>query len=50
LKPTVVLAGTKQVHICPPCSGGKGHAYYVTVKTLEGDKVVAETILEMGKY
>jgi hypothetical protein len=34
----------------PPCSGGKGHAYYVTVKMLEGDKVVAETILEMGKY
>lgn len=34
----------------PPCSGGKGHAYYVTIKTLKGDKVTAETIKEMGKY
>lgn len=34
----------------PPCSGGKGHAYYLTVKTVEGDKVTAEKIIEMGKY
>ena len=34
----------------PPCSGGKGHAYYLTIKTLKDDKVTAETILEMGKY
>ena len=34
----------------PPCSGGKDHAYYVTVKTLKGDKVTAETVVEMGKY
>jgi hypothetical protein len=34
----------------PPCSGGKGHAYYVTIKTLKGDQVTAETIVEMGKY
>lgn len=34
----------------PPCSGGKGHAYYLTIKTLKNDKVTAETILEMGKY
>lgn len=34
----------------PPCSGGKGHAYYVTIKILNDGKVTAETILEMGKY
>lgn len=34
----------------PPCSGGKGHAYYVTVKTLADDKVTAETVVEMGNY
>ncbi len=34
----------------PPCSGGKGHAYYVTIKAVKGDKVTATTILEMGKY
>lgn len=34
----------------PPCSGGKGHAYYVTIKTLTDDKVSASTLLEMGKY
>lgn len=34
----------------PPCSGGKGHAYYVTVKAVAGDKVTATTVLEMGKY
>ena len=34
----------------PPCSGGKSHAYYVTVKALDGDKVTATTVLELGKY
>lgn len=34
----------------PPCSGGKGHAYYVTIKTLQNNKVSASTRLEMGKY
>ena len=34
----------------PPCSGGKGHIYSVTVKAVAGDKVMAETTLEMGKY
>lgn len=34
----------------PPCSGGKDHAYYVTVKAVNGDKVLSETVLEMGKY
>ena len=34
----------------PPCSGGKGHAYYVTIKALKGGNVTAETIVEMGKY
>jgi len=34
----------------PPCSGGKGHAYYLTIKSLKDDKVTAETVIEMGKY
>ena len=34
----------------PPCSGGKGHAYYVTVKTMKGKMVTAQTVLEMGKF
>ncbi len=34
----------------PPCSGGKGHAYYVTIKAVKDDKVIASTTLEMGKY
>jgi hypothetical protein len=34
----------------PPCSGGKDHAYYVTVKAVDGDKVLATTVLELGKY
>ncbi len=34
----------------PPCSGGKGHAYYVTVKSVKDDQVTAETVIEMGKY
>jgi len=34
----------------PPCSGGKGHAYYVTIKTLKGEQVTATTVVEMGKF
>lgn len=38
----------------PPCSGGKGNAYYVTVKAVrrEGGTLteLARTILEMGTY
>ena len=34
----------------PPCSGGKGHAYYLTVKSISNDKVTAETQIELGKY
>lgn len=34
----------------PPCSGRKGHAYYVTVKAVKGDKVTATSVLEMGKF
>lgn len=34
----------------PPCSGGKDHAYYVTVKAVDGDKVLATKVLELGKY
>ncbi|HMM75860.1 MAG TPA: hypothetical protein PJ986_09135 [Gammaproteobacteria bacterium] len=38
----------------PPCSGGRGNAYYVTVKAVvrDGDNIeeLAETSLEMGKY
>ena len=34
----------------PPCSGGKGHEYYVTIKALAGEEEKAETVLEMGKF
>lgn len=38
----------------PPCSGGKGHAYYVTVKAVQfdGEKAteLATSVVEMGKY
>lgn len=34
----------------PPCSGGKDHEYYLTVKAVKGDHVNAETVIEMGKY
>jgi phosphatidylethanolamine-binding protein (PEBP) family uncharacterized protein len=34
----------------PPCSGGKDHAYYVTIKAVDGDKVLEQTVLELGKY
>lgn len=34
----------------PPCSGGKDHAYYVTIQTYAGDQVTAETVKELGKY
>lgn len=34
----------------PPCSGGKGNAYYVTVKAVAGAKELASTVVEMGKY
>jgi phosphatidylethanolamine-binding protein (PEBP) family uncharacterized protein len=34
----------------PPCSGGKDHAYYLTVKSLMDDKVTAEVVIELGKY
>jgi len=38
----------------PPCSGGRGNAYYVTVKAIvredENMRELAKTTLEMGKY
>ena len=34
----------------PPCSGGKGHEYYLTIKSFKDDMVTAETVIEMGKY
>lgn len=34
----------------PPCSGGKSHAYYVTVKALKADQVLSQTVLELGTY
>lgn len=34
----------------PPCSGGKGNAYYVTIQTYAGNQVTAETVMELGKY
>jgi len=34
----------------PPCSGGKGHAYYVTIKAMKDDQVLTETVFELGTY
>ena len=34
----------------PPCSGGKKHAYYVTIKALKDNQVLDSTVLELGKY
>lgn len=38
----------------PPCSGGKGHDYYVTVTALHFDgnqaTSLAKTVIELGKY
>ena len=38
----------------PPCSGGKGHEYYVSVKAVKKNNsettVLASTVFELGKY
>ena len=38
----------------PPCSGGKGNSYYVTIQAVHYDghktEVLTKTILEMGKF
>lgn len=34
----------------PPCSGGKNHLYTVDVQAWQGDSVLAETTVEMGRY
>ncbi|MBV2134538.1 hypothetical protein KRX52_17305 [Pseudomonas sp. MAP12] len=41
----------------PPCSGGRGHRYYATVKAVykakaagEQSRLLGEQIIEMGKY
>ena len=34
----------------PPCSGGKNHLYTVGVQAWQGDSVLAETTVEMGRY
>ena len=34
----------------PPCSGGKNHLYTVDVQAWQGDMVLAETTVEMGRY
>ena len=34
----------------PPCSGAKGHDYYLTVKAMDGDDVTATSMIELGKY
>ncbi len=38
----------------PPCSGGKGNAYYVTIKAVkqggESSEIMAQHIVEMGRY
>ena len=34
----------------PPCSGGKGNSYYVTVRAMAGSEVLGTGTLELGKY
>ncbi|MCW8887567.1 MAG: hypothetical protein OQK25_00725 [Gammaproteobacteria bacterium] len=38
----------------PPCSGGKGNAYYVTVKAVkqssDSSEVLSQKVVEMGRY
>ncbi len=34
----------------PPCSGGKNHLYTVDVQAWQGDMMIAETSVEMGRY
>lgn len=34
----------------PPCSGGKNHLYTVDVQAWQGDMVLSETSVEMGRY
>ncbi len=34
----------------PPCSGGKNHLYTVDVQAWQGDMILAETSIEMGRY
>lgn len=34
----------------PPCSGGKNHLYTVDVQAWQGDMIIAETSVEMGRY
>ncbi len=34
----------------PPCSGGKNHLYTVDVQAWQGDTILAETSVEMGRY
>ena len=34
----------------PPCSGGKGHSYYATIKAMKGNTELAKEIVELGKY
>ncbi|WNO07760.1 hypothetical protein [Teredinibacter sp. KSP-S5-2] len=40
----------------PPCSGGKGNEYYVTVKAVKKvkghskDKILAQQVVELGRY
>lgn len=50
--PTYDIAGAYM----PPCSGGKGHMYYVTVEavTLDGAghpaKLLGKTVVDIGRY
>lgn len=34
----------------PPCSGGRGNTYSATIKAMDGDDVLAETTLALGRY
>ena len=44
------FSGTKGAYL-PPCSGGKGNTYSATVRAMaEGDKILAQGRIVLGKY
>lgn len=34
----------------PPCSGGRGHNYFLTVQAVKGYSIIGETTVKLGKY
>lgn len=43
------FSGTGGAYL-PPCSGGQGNSYTVTVRAMDGATVLGETKLALGKY